>query len=393
MIFECKKMHRYDRLISYLACLFFLLLAIFIFFILHPINAPTILKFFTIVTFLIIAIILPIEIHRNSKFNIYKIEISPNTLIIYVNNTIGQAGTERIQLNIDKCQIQEIYQHRVGMVININDGHTTYKLNKSIFEDKDYQLIKNALIEDYPEIASAPEYKWVTTLCSLGVFFQFAMIYWPKPFKILYMILIFFPILSFIPLKVIMNNLKVYVDNRRTPNSVLISVLLAPCICLSMRILHDWNILKITWSDFWIPFYIFSAVYLASLIFFVNGFKINDIFTTFALIICFIYGFQATIALNCLVDSSAPALYRTSVINKRIHTYKGGKTYYIRVSPCGPIEHETDVKVEKVIYQKFNPGDEVNLFIHKGLFKMPWYYIDLKEPDLIRTAEAIPTNL
>lgn len=379
MVFECKKIHRYSRLISYCVCLFFYLIPIFFAFMLNSINAPNIGKYFSIFSFLAISIILTIELHRYPKFNIYKLEISSNTLTIYVNITLGRVGIERIQLDIDKCQIKEIFERAYPQLL-INDGFSTYRLHKRLFEDDAYQQIRTALIEDYPDIGSTPEYKWITNASILACLFLIAMAHWHRPFTLFYMTLIFFPLIFFVPLKLIMNKLKTYVDNRKTPNSIILGVLLIPCFCLSIRILQDWNVLKITWSDFWPPFYIFAAVYLGSLIFFIHGFKISDILTTFALIICFIYGSQATIALNCLIDPSVPTTYQTTVINKRIHSYKGGRTYYVTVSPCGPIENETAVKVEKAVYQKFNPNDEVNIYIHQGFFKIPWYYIGLEEP-------------
>jgi hypothetical protein len=378
MVFKCKKIHRYSRLISYCVCLFFYMITIFFAIMLNSVNAPNIVKYFSIFSFLAISIILTIELHRYPKFNIYELEISSNALTIYVNIALGRVGIERIQLDIDKCQIKEIFE-RAHPQLLINDGFSTYRLHKKIFEDEAYQQIRNALIEDYPEIGSAPEYKWITKASILVGFFIFAMAHWHKPFNLLYMLLIFFPIISFTFLKLVMNKLKTYVDNRKTPNSIILGVLLAPCFCLSIRILNDWNIMKITWSDFWPPFYIFATIYLASLIIFIHGFKISDILTTFALFICFVYAFQATIALNCLIDSSLPAIFQTTVINKRVHSYKGGRTYYVTVSPCGPIENEAAVKVNKTVYQMFNPNDEVNIYIHKGFFKIPWYYIGLEE--------------
>src|SRR5688500_843773 len=109
MIFECKKIYCYDRIISYCICMFFYLITIFMNLVINSLNTSNAGKYFFITSFLAVSIILTIELHRYPKFNIYKIEIYPDTLMIYVDIAIGRVGIKKIQLDIDKCHIKEMF--------------------------------------------------------------------------------------------------------------------------------------------------------------------------------------------------------------------------------------------------------------------------------------------
>lgn len=92
-----------------------------------------------------------------------------------------------------------------------------------------------------------------------------------------------------------------------------------------------------------------------------------------------LYSYGGTYAANCTYDYSAPKVYQTRVLDKRIHIgSKGRKTYYIKVNPWGSHYDKEEISVPIVQYNEINVDDIVDIDLKKGLFDIPWYYIERK---------------
>ena len=91
----------------------------------------------------------------------------------------------------------------------------------------------------------------------------------------------------------------------------------------------------------------------------------------------FLYSSAATYGMNCIYDTSKPKVYHAEVIDKSISTgSKGGKTYYIRVTPWGHHYDTERISVSKFKYDELESGMKVNIDLKKGLFNIPWYYVE-----------------
>lgn len=91
----------------------------------------------------------------------------------------------------------------------------------------------------------------------------------------------------------------------------------------------------------------------------------------------FLYSSAATYGMNCIYDTSKPKVYQAEVIDKSISTRsKGGRTYYIRVTPWGHHYDTERISVSRNQYDKLKPGMKVNIDLKKGLFNIPWYYVE-----------------
>lgn len=92
-----------------------------------------------------------------------------------------------------------------------------------------------------------------------------------------------------------------------------------------------------------------------------------------------LYSYAGTYAANCTFDYSAPAVYKTEVLEKRISRgRKGRRTYYVKVAPWGHHYDTEEIKVAPVQFAELNPGDTINIDLKEGLFNIPWYYIERK---------------
>ncbi|MDY3319885.1 hypothetical protein PG637_10785 [Riemerella anatipestifer] len=92
-----------------------------------------------------------------------------------------------------------------------------------------------------------------------------------------------------------------------------------------------------------------------------------------------LYSYAGTYAANCTYDYSEPTVYETKVLDKRIHRgSKGRKTFYIKVAPWGHHLDKEEISVASVQYDELEVGDNVKIDLKKGLFNIPWYYVERK---------------
>jgi hypothetical protein len=92
-----------------------------------------------------------------------------------------------------------------------------------------------------------------------------------------------------------------------------------------------------------------------------------------------LYSYAGTYAANCTYDYSEPTVYETKVLDKRIHRgSKGRRTYYVEVAPWGHHLDKEEISVAGVQYAELNVGDNIKIDFKKGLFNIPWYYIEGK---------------
>lgn len=90
-----------------------------------------------------------------------------------------------------------------------------------------------------------------------------------------------------------------------------------------------------------------------------------------------LFSYAGTYGVNCVYDNSVPKVYETEVIDKRITTgRKGRKTYYVKVNPWGHHYDIEEISVTSSKYTKIQIGHTVKIDLRKGLFNIPWYYIE-----------------
>jgi hypothetical protein len=94
-----------------------------------------------------------------------------------------------------------------------------------------------------------------------------------------------------------------------------------------------------------------------------------------ALVLFFVgYTFGAIITVNGHFDHSEPETFHAKILDKHISSGKT-TTYYLTLSSWGPFEENTDVTVTSDQYESFYPGNEVIVYQHPGVFRIPWYYV------------------
>jgi hypothetical protein len=90
-----------------------------------------------------------------------------------------------------------------------------------------------------------------------------------------------------------------------------------------------------------------------------------------------LYSYAGTYAANCVYDHSEPSVYQAEVIGKSIETSgRGGKSYYVTVTPWGHRSDLEGISVSRVQYEKIQIGQTVNIDLKQGLLNIPWFYIE-----------------
>ena len=84
------------------------------------------------------------------------------------------------------------------------------------------------------------------------------------------------------------------------------------------------------------------------------------------------YGWGLAAAADSVPDKSPPAKYTATVVNKHL-TSGRSTTYYLDLSPWGPLQGANDVSVPHSTYQSAAIGDSVCLQLHAGALHVQWY--------------------
>jgi hypothetical protein len=91
-----------------------------------------------------------------------------------------------------------------------------------------------------------------------------------------------------------------------------------------------------------------------------------------------LYSYAGTYAANCTYDFSEPTVYESEVLDKTISRGRRSTIYRVEVAPWGHHFDKESISVSAVQYAELSIGDKISIDLKKGLFKIPWYYIERK---------------
>ena len=127
-------------------------------------------------------------------------------------------------------------------------------------------------------------------------------------------------------------------------------------------------------------YYVMIAILLIALAF---GISIKDTYKLesnvrylFAggIIYIIVIGAMSTRGVNCVLDQTSPASYRTMVISKRIVAgSRGSGAHYVRTEPWGPVTGFDEIKVTADYYEQININDSLKMDLKPGLLGAAWY--------------------
>ena len=157
--------------------------------------------------------------------------------------------------------------------------------------------------------------------------------------------------------------------------TIFFAILMTSC-GLFLRALLDYDIFE--YSNIWIPSITIGIALIILVTLGTKEFKFKkakDYFTILSLSIFFSgFGYGTVVTLNCMYDESVPESYQSKVLDKRISSGKT-TTYYLELESWGPQTENDDVSVSKELYENLEINDNVNIYLKKGWFEIPWFVV------------------
>lgn len=89
-----------------------------------------------------------------------------------------------------------------------------------------------------------------------------------------------------------------------------------------------------------------------------------------------LYSYAATYGVNCIYDDSAPKVYHTEVLDKKISRSKRVTRYKLQVAPWGHHKDKEWISVTASQYKETDKGHTVSVDYKEGFLGIPWYYVE-----------------
>lgn len=90
------------------------------------------------------------------------------------------------------------------------------------------------------------------------------------------------------------------------------------------------------------------------------------------LVLAFLYGYGASTMFDTAFDEAPPQRYAARVLDKHLSRGKT-TTYYLHLTPWGPIRTAEDVTVDAALYDYVQPGSPVHVQLYPGRLGAAWF--------------------
>lgn len=214
----------------------------------------------------------------------------------------------------------------------------------------------------------------------LSIGFSLWFLISPKPYKILFIIVLCLPIIG-----LILNGLSrpsvaslVSISNQDGKNKYdLADFIEFPGLVIFLRVLIDfqyesfYSIIKVGTTTLSLLFILLAVTH--KYIDLSNNHRGIIYIIVFANIT--LYSYAATYGINCVFDNSEPKIFQAKVVDKSISHGKH-KTYYLRIEAWGSHHDEEDISVSSAQYNETSIGQTVSIDYKNGFLNIPWYYIE-----------------
>ncbi len=227
-----------------------------------------------------------------------------------------------------------------------------------------------------------------------GGFIFFWILLKPEPYKYAISASILFPILAVFVVIYYKGLIRIDEKKGSIYPTVFFAISMTTC-GLFFRVFFDYDIFD--YSNIWTSSIAVGIIMIALVIFGTKEFKfqkINDYFSVlYIAIIFFMFSYSSVLALNCTYDDSIPQAFQSKILDKRISKHKYISTYYLEVAAWGTQTENEDVSVSKELYEKLEIDDNVNIYLKRGLFKIPWFTLTECDYEIINNKNQIPKKL
>lgn len=212
---------------------------------------------------------------------------------------------------------------------------------------------------------------------TIALFFWF--IIYPRPYEILFSILLAIPIIGLLINKGLNGKPSISTLGEITyDNDYDVAAFInLPGLAITIRVLLDFHFLS--YNSLLIPGLIAFLILLIILFTthkLIKKAAINKAWIyTSILTNLLVYSYAGILGSNCVYDFSEPKVYHTKVLGKRISNGKR-TSYYLTVLAWGNQNENPEISVSKSKYDNTQNDHIIYINQKKGLLNIPWYYVE-----------------
>ena len=153
---------------------------------------------------------------------------------------------------------------------------------------------------------------------------------------------------------------------------------LGPCIALCLRALFDVQL--VSYKAAILPCLAVGLPFAALAFWYAPDLRRKPVTGLLILPFALCYGYGASIEANCLLDTSKPTEFETTIVNKRVsYGSRGSKYYYLDVLPWGPFSNAPAIHVSHLKYNTYTQNQTITMRLKKGALGAQWFYIASKK--------------
>lgn len=255
---------------------------------------------------------------------------------------------------------------------------TNFKdLDKVEYEEEKEDILHDATLGTTEEdrkrkFDNAKKYARIYSIGGLAFFFG-SIILHRKMYLLTYILLIY-PLAGIFLIGFSQGLVRLFAKKSSAHSSIFTGILF-PAVALIIQSTVDTDILS--YDKVWVPsltigFITLIVLYVAAIK------KLNQDIAAqvfVALLISAAYGFGSTMQINCVFDQSRPQVFTSTVVDQRISRGSRSTSYYLTLRDWGPYHPSKGISVSKSVYQLMPVGTPVMVYLKKGTFNIPWFYI------------------
>ena len=176
--------------------------------------------------------------------------------------------------------------------------------------------------------------------------------------------------------------IKLFGESSRSIYPHIIIGIILPSFFLLMKSLKSYNLLSL--EHIWLSALLATALIIVPL--YLKGINpaagntIGQVI--FMLVAVLIYGFGGARLANCAFDKHEAKLYQAAVLSRWRSTGKG-KGFFIKLNHWGPQTKVTSLEISRQLYENIIKGDTVIVRLKPGVLQIPWYWVELREDNII----------
>lgn len=242
---------------------------------------------------------------------------------------------------------------------------------KEILADKGYGLNRYTRSENLKRAAVFSRVlNWAACISLIWI------IFYPRPFEPAMLSALLIPLIAAASI-VLSHGLIRPDDVRNSSHPNISAALTCPAIALLARSLMEYEIFS--FSKVW-PLAIPVSLVLIVLFMVITGKfrskKLSEFVSAlFIFIFIFLYGIGSVIFLNCHYDRSKPEIFSSSVLDKNTARSRHHTSYRLKLAPWGKRKSAERTEVSKSMYQRTAVGSQVRIFLKRGKFNIPWFFV------------------